>query len=180
MAGKLKLLVLLIVMGLTAACASKAPPGSLRTVTDSMIYGHISVSDDEITGIELRQYGKIYIPPFVNPPRVLVFNNGNFLVENLPPGNYYIARLSSKKTDYTLVNNVQTSYQWIIKVEPGTSQFVGAYRITNIEPGNFGRGKFDFRSTLQPTERRILKHMYEVTSGTGWQSLIERRIKELN
>lgn len=180
MPGKLKLLAVMVCLGIFYGCASKAPPGELRNGDASMIYGHISVSDDEINNIELREYGKVYIPPFINPPRVLVFKNGNFMAENLPPGNYYIARLSSRKTDYTLVNDLQTSYQWVIKVLPSSSQFVGAYHITNIEPGNFARGKFDFRSSLQPTERRILKHMYEVTSGTAWQTLIERRIKELN
>ena len=57
--------------------------------------------------------------------------------------------------------------------------YVGAYQITDITPGIFVKGKFNLRLARHPTERKVLKHMFEITQGTAWQSRIGRRIKSL-
>ena len=144
-----------------------------------MIYGNIHIPGHEVTEIELREFGKFYLPPFVEPPRVMIFRNGNFVAENLTPGSYYISRFVSKKLYYTLVKEERSAYQSIINVEPGSVQYVGAFIITNVKPGVFAKGDFNIRTVRKPTERTVLKHMYEITQGTGWQTRIERRIKSL-
>jgi hypothetical protein len=109
----------------------------------------------------------------------LIFKNGNFVAENLKPANYYISRFKSNKLEYNLVKDGRYAYQWTFNVEPGATKYIGAYEITDIEPGIFQAGKFKIRAVRHPSERKVLKHMYEITQGTGWQSRVQRRIKSL-
>ena len=172
----LAVLVLLSVSG----CAIKPkPPFEITSPEMGMIYGNIHIPGHEVTEIELREFGKFYLPPFVKPPRVMIFRNGNFVAENLKPGSYYISRFVSKKLLYSLVKDGHSAYQWIINVEPGEVKYVGAYEITDVVPGVFVRGDFNMRVKRSPSERTVLKHMFQITQGTGWQTRIQRRIKSL-
>lgn len=161
-------------------CATKpTPPFEISSPEMGMIYGNIRIPGHEVTEIELREFGKFYMPPFIEPPRVMIFRNGNFVAENLTPGSYYISRFVSKKLYYTLVKDNRSAYQQIINVEPGSVQYVGAFEITDVVPGVFVQGDFHIRTVRKPSERKVLKHMYQITEGTGWQTRIERRIKSL-
>lgn len=161
-------------------CATKPrPPFEIISPEKSMIYGNVRIPGHQVTEIELREFGKFYLPPFIQPPRVMIFNNGNFVAENLEPGSYYISRFKSKKLLYSLVKEGRDAYQWIINVEPGTVKYVGSFEITNIKPGIFVQGNFNIRTVRHPDERKVLKHMFQVTQGTGWQAMIDRRIKSL-
>lgn len=179
--SKLTTLITVLVLSFNiTGCATKPkPPFEVKSPEMGMIYGNIYIPGHEVTEIELREYGKLYIPPFRSPPRVMIFRNGNFVAENLRPANYYISRFISNRLEYNLVKDARSSYQWVFNVEPGAVKYVGAYEITDVEPGIFQKGKFNIRAVRHPTERKVLKHMYEITQGTGWQSRIERRIKSL-
>lgn len=160
------------------ACAAPAPPLEMKAPNFSMIFGHVQ-APDKVTRIELREYGKFYIPPFVKPPRVLVFNNGNFMAENLKPGKYIISAFNTKKSEFTLVNSKQTAYQNVIHVEPGEAKFIGSYQVTEIKRGLLKKGEFDIRVTRKPSERRVIKHLFNITRGTAWQAMLEHRMQEL-
>lgn len=172
-----------IIFGLTivfilGACAAPAPPFEIKDPNHSMIFGHV-IAPEKVTIVELRQYGKFYLPPFVKPPRVLVYNNGNFMAENLPAGKYIISAFKTRNSDFILVNSKQTAYQEIIHVEPGKAKFIGSYKITDIKRGLLSKGEFDVRQTRKPSERRVIKHLFSVTQGTVWQAMLEHRMQEL-
>lgn len=179
--SKFGIIIGLVILALNiAGCATKPrPPFEISSPEKGMIYGNIHIAGHEVTEIELREFGKFYLPPFIKPPRVMIFRNGNFVAENLKPGTYYISRFVSKKLNYSLVKDARSAYQWTITVEPGSAKYVGAFEITDIIPGIFVKGDFNIRVVRHPTERKILKHMFQVTQGTGWQAKIERRIKAL-
>lgn len=179
--SKLGIIVGLIIVALSiTGCATKPkPPFEVMSPENGLIYGNIHIPGHEVTEIELREYGKFYMPPFRTPPRVMIYRNGNFIAENLRPANYYISRFKANKLEYNLVKDSRSSYQWVFNVEPGAVKYVGAYEITDIEPGLFQKGKFNIRAVRHPTERKVLKHVYEITEGTGWQSRIQRKIKSL-
>ncbi len=160
------------------ACAAPAPPLEIKDASRSMIFGHVE-APEKVTQVELREYGKFYIPPFVKPPRVLIYNNGNFMAENLKPGKYIISAFNTKKSDFVLVNSKRTAYQEIIHVEPGEAKFIGSYRITDIKRGLLDKGEFDIRVVRKPSERRVIKHLFNVTRGTVWQAMLEHRMQEL-
>lgn len=174
-----RIVVLLLSLYLVGCATKPKPPFEISSADKGMIFGNVHIPGHEVTEIELREYGKFYLPPFIVPPRVMIFRNGNFMAENLKPGNYYISRFVSKKLFYSLVKDERSAYQWIINVEPGSAKYVGAFEITDVIPGVFVKGDFKIRSVRHPSERKVLKHMFEVTQGTGWQNRIQRRIKAL-
>ena len=168
-----------LVLNLSGCAVKPKPPFEIVSPEMGMIYGNIHIAGHEVTEIELREFGRLYIPPFVVPPRVMIFRNGNFIAENIAPGDYYISRFVSKKLIYPLVKDGTTAYQNIIHVEAGSAVYVGAYKITDITPGIFVKGKFNMRMVRHPSERKVLKHMFQITQGTGWHSRIGRRIMSL-
>jgi len=160
------------------ACAKPAPPFEIKEANHSMIFGHVS-APEKVTEVELREYGKFYISPFIKPPRVLIYNNGHFMAENLAPGKYMISAFNTKNSEFVLVNSKRTAYQEIIHVEPGEAKFIGSYRVTEIKRGLLDKGEFDVRHTRKPSERRVIKDLFHVTKGTAWQAMLEHRMQEL-
>jgi hypothetical protein len=175
----MSIVTLLLIVNVSGCATKPKPPFEISSPEKGMIYGNIRIAGHEVTEIELREFGKFYLPPFVTPPRVMIFRNGNFIAENLTPGNYYISRFVSKKLFYTLVKDERSAYQWIFNVEPGSAKYVGAFEITDVTPGLFVRGSFNIREVRHPSERKVLKHIYQATQGTGWQARIKRRIMSL-
>ncbi len=173
-----KLVFLLFPVFVIAACAKPAPPFEIKEANRSMIFGHVT-APEKVTEVELREYGKFYISPFIKPPRVLIYNNGHFMAENLKPGKYIISAFNTKKSEFVLVNSRRTAYQEIIHVEPGEAKFIGSYRITDIKRGLLDKGEFDVRHTRKPSERRVLKDLFHITRGTAWQAMLEHRLQEL-
>ena len=169
----------LLAMNISGCATKPKPPFEVKDPENGMVYGNIFIPGHEVTEIELREYGKLYIPPFVSPPRVMIFRNGNFLAENLKPANYYISRFIANKLEYNLVKTPRDAYQFVFNIEPGEIKYIGAYTVTDIVPGVFTAGKFKIRTVRHPTERKVLQHMYDITEGTGWQSRIQRRIMSL-
>lgn len=171
--------IILAALTLSGCAIKPKPPFEITSPENGMLYGNVHIPGHEVTEIELREYGKLYIPPFIVPPRVMIFRNGDFVAENLKPGNYYISRFVSKKLFYTLVKDATSAYQWVVKIEPGSIKYMGSFEITDVKPGLFVKGDFNIREVRHPSERKVLKHIYEVTEGTGWQARIDHRIKSL-
>jgi len=171
--------IILAALTLSGCVIKPKPPFEITSPENGMLYGNVHIPGHEVTEIELREYGKLYIPPFIVPPRVMIFRNGDFIAENLKPGNYYISRFVSKKLFYTLVKDSKSAYQWVVKIEPGSIKYMGSFEITDVTPGLFVKGDFSIREVRHPSERKVLKHIYEVTEGTGWQARVDHRIKSL-
>jgi len=161
-----------------SACTIPAPPAEINDTQNSIVYGHIE-APEQIVEVELRAYGKFYLPPFVKRPPVMIFKNGNFMAENVPPGKYFISAFNSDRNDFVLVNDNRTAYQDVIYVKANEAKYVGSYRITNLQSGLLDHGDFDIRKTRKPSERRIIRHLFEVTEGTAWQAMLQKRLMEM-
>jgi len=177
----LKYVIMYIAVSVTmVGCTLKPrPPFEVESPEKSMLFGNIKIQGHDVTSIGLREFGRFYLAPFVVPPRVMTFKNGNFVAENIKPGSYYISDFISDNTKYTLVNDGRSAYQWIITVEPGSLIYVGSYTIDNISKDKAFKGDFNLKTVRHPTERVVLKHLFEITKGTGWQARVDRRIKSL-
>lgn len=152
--------VVFLALNLSGCATKPKPPFEISSPEKGMIYGNIRIPGHEVTEIELRQYGKLYIPPFIEPPRVMIFRNGDFVAENLDPGSYYVSRFISKKLIFPLVTDSESAYQKIFTIEPGEVEYIGSFLVTNVKPGIFTQGDFIIRSVRHPSERTVLKHMF--------------------
>lgn len=174
-----RIFILSVLVAAVAACSTPAPPDDVFSKNNAMIYGSV-LADDKITGVDFYEYGKTYIRHFTKVPRVLVYENGTFMAENLKPGKYVIAAFhAGEKNLFNLVRSKQQAYQRIIHVKPGEIKYVGSYRIHITKSRLLGKGNFEIEEILRPGERQILRNLQVVTEGTGWQKMIERRLKEL-
>lgn len=163
---------------LIASCAAPAPPVEMKDAKRSMIFGHV-IAPSMVTEVELREYGTFYFPLFARPPRVVIFENGNFMAENLKPGKYMISAFNTEEGDFVLVKSRRTAYQRIINVAAGEAKYIGSWKITDIKTGRFNKGEFDIRRVRKPGERRVIKHLFQVAKGTAWEAMLEHRMQEL-
>lgn len=170
--------ILLFGIALLAACATAIPPNEILSPEKAMIYGHIE-ADFPIDSVDLQEFGVIYIVPFKRPPRVLIYNNGYFMAENLKPGKYFISAYHAKHKTYKVVDSPQSTYQNTFNVKPGSLKFIGAHKIVVRKRSLISHGEFDVVRMRRPDERSMLRFFYEITEGTGWQKKIMRRLKEL-
>lgn len=175
---KFSLIPLMLVL---SACLSvpPAPPNDIQSPNAGLIYGYVEANNDFIERVDFLEFGRVYIPPFNHPPQVLVYDNGMFMAENIMPGKYVIGGFRSDKNHYNLTRSTRKSYQRIIHVRPGTINYVGSFQIRVTRRGQLDFGDFKVTPIQRPGERDVLKHLYGVTEGTGWQNKIVRRMKEL-
>jgi len=176
-------IIVFIMAGFITGCSflsrSQAPPNNINSQDAAFIYGYVEADNDSIDRVDFVEFGKVYIPPFNKPPRVLVFDNGVFMAENIKPGKYVISGFRSDRNNYNLVRSKRSAYQRIIRVMPGEMQYLGAFNVRVTQKGKIEFGKFQVTELQRPGEREVLKHLYRVTEGTSWQNKISRRLKQL-
>lgn len=158
--------------------ASISPPKDIESKESGMIFGHIK-APERVTEVVIRRYGKIYIRPFNRPPRVLVYKNGDFMAENLEPGDYVLAAVVTAGDRYNLIQSKNDAYQDIFTVPPGGIKYIGSYRLFEFRPEDGRREKFEVIRLRKPDEREVVKNLYHKSKNTGWQTLFNKRLMEL-
>ncbi len=167
-----------LIMG-CAIVAGKAPPDDMQTIESALVYGYVEADTDVIERIDLVEFGKVYIPPFRKPPRVLVFDNGMFMAENITPGKYVIAGFRSSRNHYNLASSRRQAYQHIFHIEPGDMEYLGSFNVKTLHGAQRQTNNFKVTVIQRPGERDVLKHLYRITEGTAWQAKIAKRLKQL-
>ena len=156
------------------------PPQEIKSADSAIVYGYVEADNDIIEQVDFVEYGKVYVSPFKFPPRVLVFDNGMFMAENIKPGTYVIASFRSEHNFYNLTRSQRQFYQRIFRIEPGEVQYLGSFNLHITKKGRIDFGDFKVTEIQRPGERDVLKHLFHVTEGTAWQNKIARRLKELS
>jgi hypothetical protein len=172
------LLLSIFVLSCTMSRASISPPKDIESKEMGAIFGHIQ-APERVKEVVIRKYGKIYIRPFNRPPRVLIYKNGDFMAENLEPGDYVFAAVSTLGDRYNLIQNKTDAYQDIFTVHPGSIKYIGSYKLYEFRPEDGRREKFDIMRLRKPDERTVIKNLYHKSKGTGWQDLFNKRLMEL-
>jgi len=173
------LLPLLFVLNACSSVgAGVAPPLDIKSAEMGMIFGNIQ-APERVTEVTLRQYGKVYIRPFNRPPRVLIYRNGDFMAENLEPGQYIFSSMTTLSNRYNFVREKINAYQHIVTVHPGELVYIGSFELFDLRPEDNRKDKFEVLRMRKPNERTIILGLYEKSIGTGWQDLFARRLMEL-
>ncbi len=174
---------ILILLSFVVSCSTssklRVPPNDINADDAGFIYGYVEAHDDEIDRVDVAEYGRLYIPLISKPPRVLVYNNGIFMAENIKPGRYIVSGFRSARNFYNMSRSKRDAYQKIFRVMPGEMQYVGAFSVKVTKKGDLRFGKFKVTEIQRPGERDVLKELYHLTEGTAWQDKIARRLKQL-
>lgn len=159
--------------------SGKAPPEDVKSIDSALVYGYVEAERDVIERVDLVEFGRVYIPPFKKPPRVLVFDNGMFMAENVSPGKYVIAGFRSDRNHYNMVSSRRQAYQRVFRIESGEMEYLGSFNVRSHHGKKRRSGDFNIIPIQRPGERDVLMHLYDITEGTAWQDKIARRLKEL-
>lgn len=173
------LLAIWFITSCTVVSRGSPPPDEMTGFDSALVYGYVEAEDDRIEQVDILEFGKVYIPPFRKPPRVLVFDNGFFMAENIKPGKYVLAGFRSDRNHYNMARSKRKAYQRIVRITAGEMEYLGAYNVRVTKKGRIQFGDFEVTSLQRPGERDVLKHLYHVTEGTIWQDKIARRLREL-
>ncbi len=179
---------------LLGGCASGGGPIKPATPSRAMIYGHLDLPEqvrDEIQWIHVYNLGEVYAPPFKKPPTVRFFPNGDFFVENLKPGKYYVHHLvAGMEAFYLYPPNMKEGKQVVldrvVEVEAGQLAYLGNHRLYKWKRGVSSKlspkfGSFRLMSSTpgagpEPIPN-FMNHSSLLTAGSGTFSM-KRTMKQ--
>ena len=126
-----------------AGCASG--PGSIQSPseTGAMLYGSLELPAevrDQIQWLIIYKVGEVYAPPFKSPIKARVFANGDFYMENVSPGRYFVHdAVASFEAFYlyppSMSDAKDVALRHAVDVAPGSVTYLGRYRIHQWKPG---------------------------------------------
>jgi hypothetical protein len=172
----------LSLQGLTACSALSrgvAPPADMDSPDSAFVYGYVEAEGESIEQVDFLKYNELYLSPFKKPPRVMVFDNGMFMAENIKPGHYVISAIHTQRNNFNLTNSKREAYQHIYNIQPGDMYYLGSFNLRITQKGKISYGEFKMTELQRPGERDVLMYLYHITDGTVWQYKIARRLKEL-
>jgi hypothetical protein len=109
----------------------------------AMVYGHLELPQQvqgEIQWIHVYNLGETYAPPFKKPPAVRFFPNGDFYVEGVKPGKYYVHHVVAGFEAFYLYpadigEAKQAVTDRVVEVQAGQLAYLGNHRIEEWKPG---------------------------------------------
>jgi hypothetical protein len=127
----------------SAGCASG--PGRIESPseTGALLFGSVELPAevrDQIQWLILYKVGEIYAPPFKSPIKARVFPNGDFYMENVAPGSYFVHDVVAGFEAFYLYppsisEAKQAALAQAVDVAPGSLTYLGRFRIHAWKPG---------------------------------------------
>jgi hypothetical protein len=134
---------LLAVALVSVGCASG--PGRIKppSANGAMLYGSLDLPAevrDQIQWLIIYKVGEIYAPPFKTPIKARVFPNGDFYMENVTPGTYFVHDVVAGFEAFYLYppsmsEAKQAALAHAVEVAPESLIYLGRYRIHAWKPG---------------------------------------------
>lgn len=155
-----------------------------------MVVGYLDDSEAPFT----MKWGEIkQVRPVIDEPyqELRSNNEGLFYLENLPVGSYQLEELGGPDKGFLS----QDTWAWgfgdvrgdkgferteLRASKPGI-YFLGSYKIDMVKKGGlFSMDKYETLAVAQPTEKQVLQKLLPITKGTRWESVVRKRIRQLN
>jgi hypothetical protein len=128
---------------LAAGCASG--PGRIQppSETGAMLFGSLELPAqvrDQVQWMILYKVGEVYAPPFKTPLKARVFANGDFYIENVKPGTYFVHDVvAGFEAFYLYPPSISEGKEVVlghaVEAAPGSLTYLGRYRIGDWKPG---------------------------------------------
>ena len=141
-----RLLPLSLVIGaafVAVGCASG--PGRIQSPSDTgaMLYGSLDLPAevrDQIHWVIIYKVGEVYVPPFKQPIKARVFPNGDFYMENVAPGSYFVHDVVAGFEAFYLYppkisEAKEVALAHAVEVAAGSVTYLGRYRVHDWKPG---------------------------------------------
>jgi len=133
------LAAVLVVVG----CATG--PGRIQSPsgTGAMLYGSLDLPAqvrDQIGWLIIYKVGEVYAPPFKTPIKARVFPNGDFYMENVAPGTYFVHDVVAGFEAFyfyppKISEAKEAALAHAVEVAPTSLAYLGHYRVYDWKPG---------------------------------------------
>jgi hypothetical protein len=120
-------------------------PGRIKppSATGAMLYGSLDLPAevrDQIQWLIIYKVGEIYAPPFKTPIKARVLPNGDFYMENVTPGTYFVHDVVAGFEAFYLYppkmsEAKEAALAHAVDVAPESLTYLGRYRIHAWKPG---------------------------------------------
>ncbi len=173
---------LLLMLGLLQGCASSGPwmmPAKSAPETGA-IFGSIEMEGNNhllLRNVNIMKKGKVYggLGRQALGERTTVLGNNYFIAPNVEPGTYFVAGFDAGNV-YHIIPPSKITY---FEVKPGQLKFLGAFWYVGEGGGMFSPGSFSLKPANTPSELTMLQWMDKVSGGTGWETSVHQRIRQL-
>ena len=188
-----KYLSLIIIVTVLAGCSFMFTKSSYMDEQEDknsiLIFAYI---DDSETPFTIKVGDIKQVRPTSSEPYKELRSNNNGLVylENLPTGLYKMISVGGPD------KNILSDTTWTthfpepsedpafkrleLKAKKPGLYFLGSYKIDKVKDGGFfGTDRFETIAIKKPSEKEVLKQLVEYAKDTKWESIINRRIRQL-
>lgn len=129
-----------------AALGCMSGPGAIQSpsATGALLFGSVELPaevKDQIQWLIIYKVGEVYAPPFKSPIKARVFPNGDFYMENVSPGTYFVHDVVASFEAFYLYppsmgdEGKQAVLANAVEVKPGSLTYLGHFHIRNWKPG---------------------------------------------
>jgi hypothetical protein len=147
----------------------------------AVAFGNISLPEGKISNVVLYKVGEGDAPPTKSPHRSHVFANGDFLIENVVPGKYFLREFTAGREkfdfNYRGIDEAEFVKGAAVEIKPGSVTYMGSYDVTGIDQKFKKSADFEIEHSKTAVRILILKHLKEESEGTGWDKRFERAMK---
>jgi len=155
--------VLVVATACATAAATSSRPSPVDTGRRALVYGHID-APKRVQTVELAKVGS------PRRPRGRVFDNGDFVFDDLAPGNYLVLRFLAGGEWYDLrSSSKESNLRFLVQTAPGGMHYAGSWRVTGEERHAFTPGHFSIERTDVPSRQSLLQRLRPALEGSGWE-----------
>lgn len=171
-------IIKIVFVMLTIASCGAEPISPVSGPDAAAAYGNISLPEGSISDVLLYKETEGGAPPVKSPHQCHTYANGDYIIENLEPGKYFLMGFKAGKevfnVNYKGVNDAQFIKDTEVEVKPGSITYMGSYDVKGIDKKFQKSGAFEISHSHTAARMLILKHLKEDAQGTGWDRIINR------
>lgn len=160
----MRLLFVVPLLGFMSFSLAAFVPQNVDTSKRGMVYGHFEAAQ-AVERVELARVGGL------RRPSARVLPNGDFYFANVEPGQYVLTRFLSDGAWYD-VSSDRGVRDFLVIVDPGAINFVGAWRISGERNNPPTPSAFTIASSDKPASDQLLRRLRYSIRGTGWEKQI--------
>jgi hypothetical protein len=141
-------------------------------------YGNISLPEGNISNVLLYKVGEGDAPPIQSPHQCHTYTNGDYFIENLEPGKYFLMGFTAGKQKFNFNYQGLSEAEFIkdaaVEIKRGSITYFGSYDVKGIDQKFQKSAAFEITHSKTAAKILILKHLKEDAQGTGWDKRIDR------
>jgi hypothetical protein len=170
-------------MFLLSGCGHSINMKEIEAPDRALVYGFIDMQDapSNLSWVKLYQA----LPKTDKPYIHMGVTEGAFFLDNTKPGAYKLSDFGGvgwfglEQRMYQYNFPTYGSNETAVRVNKSGLYFLGSYRYKKVSTSLFEKRKFDVERVNQPTEKEVLEKIMPYAKNTGWEKLIQQRMREV-